>query len=70
MSAPQPEHELHERYLVHVGTTAALALAALPSATEPLVLAHVVAAGPVLCFWHNVQQRLQCKFSRQCDLCR
>jgi len=69
VSAPQPEHAVHQRYLVHVGS-AALTATALATTTEPLVLAHVVAAGPVLCFWHNVQQRLQCKFSRQCDLCR
>ena len=33
MSASQPEHELHQRYLVHVGTASALAALATATAT-------------------------------------
>ena len=31
MSAAQPEHDLHQRFLVHVGTAAAAAAAAAPA---------------------------------------
>ena len=33
VSAPKPEHELHQRYLVHVGTASALAALATATAT-------------------------------------
>ena len=40
MPAPQPEHDLHPRYLVHVGTAAAAALtAALALATAAIAVA-------------------------------
>ena len=43
VSAPQPEHDLHRRYLVHVFTASALAAIA-PSATAAAVTAALAAA--------------------------
>ena len=46
MSAPQPEHDLHQRYLVHMGTASAAALAAALATAAAAVAVAPAAVAP------------------------